>query len=134
LPLLIDALVFGNGKRVSSLTAPEVVQGLIRDQAGLVEKFQSGTGKGSLLGLARKVLGSHTLFGRIVRKGLDADNQRLEDTWYYDAALDPDKARATTLMELAPRPSKRKASMGDRTYYYAPIDMNRWVVAAEEDI
>jgi hypothetical protein len=43
---------------------------------------------------------------------------------------DPDRSRAETLADFAPS-RRRKAKMGDRQYFYAPVDMNRWVVAAE---
>ncbi|KAF8331104.1 uncharacterized protein EI90DRAFT_3016543 [Cantharellus anzutake] len=122
--LLIDALVFG---RVAFQSASELVRCVLRDQPHLLER-QDGL---KWLEMARKVLVENACFGRIARRGKDADGNKLEDTWYYEPSMDPDHARAETLSEVAPSTKRRKAKMGDRTYFYAPIDMNRWVVAAE---
>ena len=122
--LLIDALVFG---RVAFQSASGLVTCILKDQPHLLER-QDGW---KWLELARKVLTETACFGRIARKGKDADGNKLEDTWYYEPSMDSDRGRAETLAEVAPSTKRRKAKMGDRTYFYAPVDMNRWVVAAE---
>ncbi|KAF9519286.1 hypothetical protein BS47DRAFT_87210 [Hydnum rufescens UP504] len=125
--LLVDALVFG---RVSFLSAPDLVKSLVRDQPHLLER----QGVEAWTNLAREVLAKHKFFGKIARHGKGADGNKLEDAWYYESSFDPDRGRAETLAELAPPSSRRrKAKMGDRTYFYEPVDMNRWVVAAEEE-
>jgi len=122
--LLIDALVFG---RVAFQSASGLVACVLKDQPHLVHR-QDGW---KWLELTRKVLTENPCFGRIKRNGKDADGNKLEDTWYYEPSMDPDRGRAETLAEVAPSTKRRKAKMGDRTYFYAPVDMNRWVVAAE---
>lgn len=74
----------------------------------------------------------------IERKGKGADGVKLPNTYFYLSQHDPDKVRAAMMEELADVAGgggrkRRRAKMGDRTYFYEPIDMNRWVVAAEEE-
>ncbi len=122
--LLIDALVFG---RVAFQSAPGLMMCVLKDQPHLLQR----QGGWKWLELARKTLTENACFARIRRSGKDADGNKLEDTWYYEPSMDPDRGRAETLAEIAPSTKRRKAKMGDRTYFYAPVDMNRWVVAAE---
>jgi len=149
--LLVDALVFG---RLSSLSAPDLAKNLLRDHPYLLDRLGD---QPAWVAIVRSVLETHSFFGRIPRRGLDPDGQKLEDTWYYEPTqgkfmfpqvvysvdmshlflwfpptrhLDPDRARAETLADFAPS-RRRKAKMGDRTYFYAPVDMNRWVISAE---
>lgn len=144
--LIVDALVFG---RLSFLSAPDLAKNILRDHPYLLER--SGD-QAAWVAIVRSVLETHSFFGRIPRCGLGPDGKKLEDTWYYEAArgkvtfpqivsavssvphscphLDPDRARAETLADFAPS-RRRKAKMGDRTYFYAPVDMNRWVISAE---
>jgi len=123
-PLLVDALVFG---RLSFLSAPDLAKNLLRDHPYLLDRLDD---QASWVAIVRSVLETHSFFGRIPRHGLDPDGQKLEDSWYYEPTQDPDRARAETLADFAPS-RRRKAKMGDRTYFYAPVDMNRWVISAE---
>ncbi|KAF8322190.1 hypothetical protein DL93DRAFT_2093450 [Clavulina sp. PMI_390] len=122
--LLIDALVFG---RLTFLSAPDLAKNLMRDHPHLLQRLDS-LAKWTIV--IRRVLEQYAFFVRISRHGLDPDGNKLEDTWYYEPSQDPDRSRAETMTDMAPS-KRRKAKMGDRTYFYAPIDMNRWVVAAE---
>ncbi|KDQ21245.1 hypothetical protein BOTBODRAFT_49912 [Botryobasidium botryosum FD-172 SS1] len=123
LGFLISTLVF---HRATSLPAPLLVSELLKSEPHLLKlDTQEGWVK-----LAREVLAGHKVFDCIKRKGKDADGNPLEANWFYCPDYDPDRLRAATFGETA-RP-KRRATKVDPTYYYEPVSLNRWEVAAEE--
>jgi hypothetical protein len=71
------------------------------------------------------------VFDQQERTGEDADGNPIEDEWIYRACNDPDQARAELVTSI--KPAKRGATRKNPTYYYKPVSLNRWELAAEED-
>ena len=61
----------------------------------------------------------------------DADGNPLEANYHYEPTQDPDLERAANMGAFA-RP-KRQSTKKHVQYHYAPISMNRFELAAEED-
>ncbi|KAA1472782.1 hypothetical protein DENSPDRAFT_839147 [Dentipellis sp. KUC8613] len=58
------------------------------------------------------------VFGRIESSG-----ESLPPSYFYLAALDPDRERGALLATLAPRPAKRAETMKYKQYYWRPVRM-----------
>lgn len=110
--LLVQAMALS---RASSMPASSLHRELLRENPHLTERRE----KHLWIALIESVLASHPYFGRIERKGLDADDKPLEAQWFYIPEKDVDQERAMLLREMMPK--KRSATKTHKQYFYKPL-------------
>ncbi|KAG8834474.1 hypothetical protein FRC17_008530 [Serendipita sp. 399] len=112
---LVQALVLS---RKSSLPASAIVNDVLDSDPSLkpqrtIEEWTS---------LIVLTMGTYAMFGKAERKGLkNADDESVEDEWYYIPENDSDEERRETLRVFQRGEGKRRATLQKKQYYWKPI-------------
>ncbi|KAG9057762.1 hypothetical protein FS842_004134 [Serendipita sp. 407] len=112
---LVQTLVL-SGK--SSLPTSSIVDGVL-DSAPSLKPQRTTEEWTSLIVLT---MATRSMFGKAERKGLkNADNETVEDEWYYRPECDSDEDRRETLSIFQRGGGKRRATVQKKQYYWKPV-------------
>lgn len=115
--LLVNTIVFSGS---SKLSLPDMVKMMLESQPSLRDKGNDAV----WTAWCRDELDENPMFGKVARNGKDSSGRPLQSHYFYNAASDPDPARAKELGGLV-RPLRAAQRAGGKAIDWRPVGAGR---------